>query len=64
MLLVLALLAGTAFYYMTNEKRGRRAKGWDARTGSYFRGKQELRMSAGDTLYLKIGKNIVVTDAV
>ena len=29
---------------------------------SYFRGKQDLRMSAGDTLYLKIGKNIVVTD--
>lgn len=62
MLLVLALLAGTAFYYMTNGKEAGEPKDGMLVTGSYFRGKQELRMSAGNTLYLKIGKNIVVTD--
>ncbi len=53
MLLVLALLAGTAFYYMTNEKDAGEPK-----DGMLV----QERMSAGDTLYLKIGKNIVVTD--
>ena len=58
-----ACTAGRNSVLLYDKREGyRRTKGWDARTGSYSGGKQDLRMSAGGTLYLKIGKNVVVTD--
>ena len=53
---------GNGVLLYDKREEDRRAKGWTACAGIYFRGKQDRCMSGNDTLYLKIDQNIVVTD--